>query len=184
MKTDAQKRSNIFLSSSNQVSSQAFNSTVVQPNRPIHHMIDNYGREMNYLRLAVTDKCNLRCNYCLPPQYASFIPDNELMTWEEMNIISRIFLQLGVKKLRITGGEPFIRKGLIKFLTGLRHYSPELEICITTNGVLVGEYLEELQSIGVDRLNFSLDTLDERNFKLITTKNHLNTIVENIEKAY
>lgn len=184
MKSDVQKISNLFISSFNQGSSQALNSLDVQSDQQSHHLIDNFGREMDYLRLAVTDKCNLRCNYCLPPQYASFIPGNELMTWEEMNIISRIFIKLGVKKLRITGGEPFIRKGLINFLTGLRDYSPELEICITTNGVLVGEYLDELQSIGVNRLNFSLDTLDERIFQIITTKNYLKTILENIEKAY
>jgi cyclic pyranopterin phosphate synthase len=184
MKTDAQKKSNIPLTSSNQGSSQALKFSVNQINRLPHHLVDNYGRVMNYLRLAVTDKCNLRCNYCLPPQYGLFIPNDELMTWEEMHRISRLFIQLGVKKLRITGGEPFIRKGLVDFLAGLRNYSPDLEICITTNGVLVGDYLHELKNIGVNRLNFSLDTIDERTFKLITTKNYLKKILENIEKAY
>src|ERR1700733_4331523 len=104
--------------------------------RKISLLIDNHGRKINYLRLAVTDRCNLRCFYCMPEEGLNWLSRKELMTYEEMLQICSLMVKMGIEKIRITGGEPFVRKDIMQFLTGLSKLKGLNELTITTNGVL------------------------------------------------
>ena len=142
-------------------------------------LLDNHGRELTYLRLAVTDRCNLRCTYCMPAEGITYMPERELMSWEEMFRLTRILHEMGIKKVRITGGEPFVRNGLLDFLTNLAGLK-DLEICLTTNGVFVGDYIESLQKLGVRHINLSLDSLDRDRFQQITRRDDFAKVYENL----
>ncbi|MHA8109699.1 GTP 3',8-cyclase MoaA [Aquirufa sp. A-Brett2-W8] len=142
-------------------------------------LFDNHGRELSYLRLAVTDRCNLRCTYCMPAEGINYLPERELLSWEEMFRLTRIMHEMGIKKVRITGGEPFVRNGLVEFLTELAGLS-DLEICLTTNGVFIGEYIEALKKLGVRHINLSLDSLDRDRFHQITRRDDFAKVYENL----
>ena len=142
-------------------------------------LLDNHGRELTYLRLAVTDRCNLRCTYCMPAEGITYMPERELLSWEEMFRLTRILHEMGIKKVRITGGEPFVRNGLLDFLTNLAGLK-DLEICLTTNGVFVGDYIESLQKLGVRHINLSLDSLDRDRFQQITRRDDFVKVHENL----
>jgi cyclic pyranopterin phosphate synthase len=142
-------------------------------------LLDNHGRELTYLRLAVTDRCNLRCTYCMPAEGIKYMPERELLSWEEMFRLTRILHEMGIKKVRITGGEPFVRNGLLDFLTDLASLE-DLEICLTTNGVFVGDYIESLQKLGIRHLNLSLDSLDRDRFHQITRRDDFAKVYENL----
>jgi cyclic pyranopterin phosphate synthase len=142
-------------------------------------LLDNHGRELSYLRLAVTDRCNLRCTYCMPAEGITYMPERELLSWEEMFRLTRILHEMGIKKVRITGGEPFVRNGLLDFLTNLAGLK-DLEICLTTNGVFVGDYIESLQKLGVRHINLSLDSLDRDRFQQITRRDDFAKVYENL----
>ena len=142
-------------------------------------LLDNHGRELTYLRLAVTDRCNLRCTYCMPAEGINYMPERELLSWEEMFRLTRILHEMGIKKVRITGGEPFVRNGLLDFLTNLAGLK-DLEICLTTNGVFVGDYIESLQKLGVRHINLSLDSLDRDRFQQITRRDDFAKVYENL----
>jgi cyclic pyranopterin phosphate synthase len=142
-------------------------------------LLDNHGRELTYLRLAVTDRCNLRCTYCMPAEGITYMPERELMSWEEMFRLTRILHEMGIKKVRITGGEPFVRNGLLDFLTNLAGLK-DLEICLTTNGVFIGEYLGALKKLGVRHINLSLDSLDRDRFQQITRRDDFAKVYENL----
>ncbi len=132
-------------------------------------LVDNHGRKINYLRIGITDKCNLRCIYCMPEKGLNFLPENELLDFSEIQRIIKISTELGIKKLRLTGGEPFVRPGFIEFLKEIAKIK-DLEICITTNALLAYEHLDELLNLGILHLNISLDSLDPDNFKNITRR--------------
>ena len=142
-------------------------------------LLDNHGRELTYLRLAVTDRCNLRCTYCMPAEGINYMPERELLSWEEMFRLTRILHEMGIKKVRITGGEPFVRNGLLDFLTKLASLR-DLEICLTTNGVFVGDYIESLQKLGVRHINLSLDSLDRDRFQQITRRDDFAKVYANL----
>ena len=142
-------------------------------------LLDNHGRELTYLRLAVTDRCNLRCTYCMPAEGINYMPERELLSWEEMFRLTRILHEMGIKKVRITGGEPFVRNGLLDFLTNLAGLK-DLEICLTTNGVFIGEYIEALKKLGVRHINLSLDSLDRDRFHQITRRDDFAKVYENL----
>ncbi len=142
-------------------------------------LFDNHGRELSYLRLAVTDRCNLRCTYCMPAEGINYLPERELLSWEEMFRLTRIMHEMGIKKVRITGGEPFVRNGLVDFLTDLAGLS-DLEICLTTNGVFIGDYIDTLQKLGVRHINLSLDSLDRDRFKQITRRDDFTKVYDNL----
>lgn len=133
-------------------------------------LIDNHGREINYLRLAVTDRCNLRCFYCMPEEGIDFVPRADLLSWEEMLRVATIFAKVGVSKIRITGGEPFLRKGLMEFLKALSNISGIEKISITTNGTLLNGKIAALKSLGIDAINLSLDSVDAERFFKITRR--------------
>ncbi|UCH62021.1 MAG: GTP 3',8-cyclase MoaA [Fidelibacterota bacterium] len=145
--------------------------------------MDNHGRRLNYLRLAVTDRCNLRCRYCMPAEGITSGRRDEVLTWEELRRLCRIFVELGIEKIRITGGEPFVRKGLLPFLLELSQLPGCPEIDITTNGTLLADHLDALKRIGVSRLNISLDTLNADTFYTIARRRDFEKILQAINKA-
>jgi molybdenum cofactor biosynthesis protein A len=136
----------------------------------IEKLYDKFGRPMEYMRLAVTDRCNLRCFYCMPHDGAEFVPRKELLTYEEMLRLTRIMVQLGVNKVRITGGEPFVRKNMYGFLKRLAKIEGLDNISITTNGAVANRHIPFLKEIGVDTINLSLDTLDKQRYEEITRR--------------
>jgi len=142
-------------------------------------LFDNHGREMSYLRLAVTDRCNLRCTYCMPAEGIAYLPEKKLLSWEEMLRIVHVLNQLGIRKVRITGGEPFVRPGLMDFLQELAKIK-NLEICLTTNGVLLENHLDSLLNLGIRNVNLSLDSLDSERFFKITRRNDFDQVYRNL----
>lgn len=141
---------------------------------------DGHGRHITYLRLAITDRCNLRCRYCRPERGVPFIPHEEILTYEELERLVRIFCALGVSKVRVTGGEPFSRKGCLTFLTRLRQIDGVNFLHVTTNGVKTSRYLNELADIGIDGINLSLDTLDRKKFWKISRRDYLEAVLETL----
>lgn len=142
-------------------------------------LFDNHGREMSYLRLAVTDRCNLRCTYCMPADGIAYLPEKKLLSWEEMLRIVQVLNQIGIRKVRITGGEPFVRPGLMGFLQELAKIE-NLEICLTTNGVLLENHLDSLLDLGIKNVNLSLDSLDSERFFKITRRNDFEQVYRNL----
>lgn len=145
-------------------------------------MIDNHGRTINYLRLAVTDRCNLRCFYCMPEEGLNWLSRTELMNYEEMLSICTLLVKMGIDKIRITGGEPFVRKDIMKFLTALSKLEGLKQITITTNGVLTAPLVPELKKIGIHSINLSLDTLDRNRFFAITRRDELPDVLETLDQ--
>lgn len=142
-------------------------------------LLDNHGRPMRYLRLAVTDRCNLRCTYCMPAEGISYMPLQQLLTWEEMFRVTRILHDMGIEKVRITGGEPFVRPGLMDFLRDLSALNG-LDVCLTTNGVLIEPHLDALFALGIRTINVSLDSLDRERFHAITRRDDFDVVMANI----
>lgn len=145
---------------------------------PIH---DRHGRPITYLRLAVTDRCNLRCFYCMPAEGIPYLPKQALLSYEEMERLVRLLAGMGVTKVRITGGEPFVRKDLMFFLRRLKQVEGIREVHITTNGVLTAPHVAELKEIGIDSVNLSLDTLDAARFEQITRRNVFGHVMQCLE---
>jgi cyclic pyranopterin phosphate synthase len=134
-------------------------------------LTDSFGRQISYLRLAVTDRCNLRCQYCMPAEGIAIVDRKELLTYKEMYRIVRVLSELGVNKVRLTGGEPFVRKEFISFLKKLNFNQNLNEINITTNGALIKKYISELENLNIKNINLSIDSLNKDNFKKITRRN-------------
>lgn len=134
-------------------------------------LTDKYGRQLNYLRLSVTDRCNLRCYYCMPEEGMHFSPRQDLLSFEELYFLTHLFCSLGVSKIRITGGEPFVRAGIMPFLENISTLPGLQEINITTNATLTGRYIHRLQAAGIRKINISLDSLDPERFLQITRRN-------------
>lgn len=147
-------------------------------------MKDQYNREINYLRVSITDRCNLRCIYCMPEEgIKQILSHQEILTYEEILRVINIAVTLGTSKVRITGGEPLVRKGVVGFIEKLAKIDGINDIGITTNGVLLKSYAKDLFEAGLKRLNISLDSLDEKKFSMITRFGHLKDVLEGIEKA-
>jgi molybdenum cofactor biosynthesis protein A len=145
-------------------------------------LTDNHGRKINYLRLAVTDRCNLRCFYCMPEEGLNWLSRSELMTYEEMLQICSLLVKMGIEKIRITGGEPFVRKDIMQFLTSVSKLNGLKELSITTNGVLTAPYVGELKRIGVGSVNLSLDTLDANRFFSITGRDEFSNVMKTLDE--
>lgn len=144
-------------------------------------MIDSYGRRINYLRLAVTDRCNLRCTYCMPEKGLDWLDHKELMSYEEMLRISTLLVKMGIEKIRVTGGEPFIRKDLLSFLKDLSLTNGLHELTLTTNGLLCAPLVGELKSIGIKSVNLSLDTLDKDRFIRMARRDGLDQVLRTLD---
>ncbi len=133
-------------------------------------LFDNHGRIINYVRIAVTDRCNLRCFYCMPEKGIQYVPKDDLLTYEELIRLSRLFVSLGIEKIRITGGEPFVRRDMMEFIRSLSQMKGLKQIHITTNGTTTAPLVPELKALGVRSVNLSLDTLDKARFFEITRR--------------
>lgn len=145
-------------------------------------MLDRYGRVINYLRISVTDRCNLRCCYCMPKGVQD-VGMKDILTFEEIWEIVRTGVSLGITHIRITGGEPLVRKGCVDLIRGIREIPGVETITMTTNGVLLGNYGKQLKEAGVDGVNISLDTLDPEEFYKITGKRELQEVLAGIRAA-
>ncbi|NOQ66625.1 MAG: GTP 3',8-cyclase MoaA [Desulfobacterales bacterium] len=155
-----------------------------QSNPPqVGGLIDGQGRRISYLRLAITDRCNLRCRYCRPEDGVPFIPHNEILRFEELERLVAIFCSLGINKVRVTGGEPFSRRGCLPFLTRLRKIDGVQQLHITTNGVKTSRHLNKLSAMGIDGINLSLDTLDQKRFWKITRRDYLEAVLQTLYGA-
>ncbi len=144
-------------------------------------LTDKFGRKISYLRLGITDRCNLRCQYCMPAQGIDIVKRNELLSYKEMYRITRVLSELGVNKVRLTGGEPFVRKDFVKFLESLSYNKNLDQINITTNGALISNYITELENLGINTINLSLDTLKADKFKQITRRDVFKETYETLE---
>jgi cyclic pyranopterin phosphate synthase len=148
-------------------------------------MIDPYGRTINYLRLSVTDRCDLRCAYCMP-QAMQFLPRADVLSLDELDRLASAFIRCGVRKLRLTGGEPLVRKGIIDLVSSLsRHLRSGAldELTMTTNGTQLAHHAEALAAHGVRRVNVSLDTLDPAAFARLTRGGELGDVIAGIDAA-
>ncbi len=146
-------------------------------------MIDNHGRVINYLRLAVTDRCNLRCSYCMPEEGVATVAHEDTLSYEELERLVRLFLGMGIEKVRITGGEPFVRRGCMDFLERLKNELEVPQLVVTTNGVETWRYLERLKALPIAGINLSLDTLDEKRFLSITRRDRLADVLKTLHGA-
>ena len=145
-------------------------------------LIDKFGRKINYLRLAVTDRCNLRCQYCMPAEGINYEEKDSLLHYEEMIKLVTVLAELGVNKIRLTGGEPFVRKDFIYFLKNLNKIEGIEEINITTNGTLIYKYYEQLKKLKIGAINLSIDSLDKNNFFKITRRNQFDRVWQTFEE--
>lgn len=145
-------------------------------------MKDQYGRNINYLRISITDRCNLRCRYCMPDEMTP-VPVNQLLTYEEIVQICRAAAEMGISRLKVTGGEPLVRKdcallvGMLKKIPGIR------QVTMTTNGILLPQYLPQLLENGLDAVNISLDTLCPKVYEAVTGKNSLLSVLDAVGQA-
>ena len=146
-------------------------------------MKDKYGRIIKYLRLSVTDLCNYRCIYCMPEEGVPKKSHSDILSIEELSEIAEASYDLGITKIRLTGGEPLLRKGILTLCDNIRRISDDIELSITTNGSLLPKMAKDLKSVGVDRLNISLDTLDRDTFRRITRLGELDQTLEGIKAA-
>ncbi len=145
-------------------------------------LIDSFGRQINYVRLAVTDRCNLRCQYCMPAHGIEIVPRKELLTYKEMYRVIRVLTELGVNKIRLTGGEPFVRKDFVGFLEMLSFNDLLDDINITTNGALIFKHIETLENLKkVKNINLSIDSLQADKFNEITRRNVFDEVYKTME---
>jgi len=144
-------------------------------------LVDTHGRLHDNLRISVTDRCNIRCFYCMPEHAVEFVPRSEILSFEEIERFARIAARLGVSKLRVTGGEPLVRRDLAGLISRLHAVEGIRDLALTTNGVLLAEQAEALYRAGLRRLNVHLDTLDRDRFIQITRRDELGRILEGIE---
>lgn len=146
------------------------------------NLIDSFGRQINYVRLAVTDRCNLRCQYCMPAHGIEIVPRDHLLTYKEMYRIIRVLTELGVNKVRLTGGEPFVRKGFVDFLEMLSYNDLLEDINITTNGAMIYKHIETLEKLKkVKNINLSIDSLQADKFNEITRRNVFDEVFKTME---
>ncbi|HME60622.1 MAG TPA: GTP 3',8-cyclase MoaA [Candidatus Binatia bacterium] len=146
-------------------------------------LMDTYNRPIKDLRISVTDRCNFRCTYCMPLDEYEWINKKEVLTFEEIERLTRLFVELGVDKVRLTGGEPLVRQDLPLLIEKLSAVNGLEDLCLTTNGALLAERVDALKRAGLRRVNISIDTLDADKFKRMTKRGDLNKVLEGIFAA-
>jgi len=144
---------------------------------------DRYRRQINYLRISVTDRCNLRCTYCMPPEGVDPVPHADILTYEEFLRITRVAVSEGIRKVRVTGGEPLIRRGIVDFLRNLAAIPGVEDLSLTTNGLLLAAMARQLKEAGLRRVNVSLDTLQPHVFEQITRSPGLDRVLAGLAAA-
>ncbi|MGD0754544.1 MAG: radical SAM protein [Bacteroidales bacterium] len=146
-------------------------------------MLDRFNRNLSYLRISVTDRCNLRCTYCMPEEGIKLLRHKDILTFSEITEFTLIAVKNGVTKVRITGGEPLVRKGIIQLVGMISDIDGITDLSMTTNGILLGDYAKGLKDAGLQRVNISLDTIDPGKFKTITRTGNIHDVFYGIEAA-
>ncbi len=146
-------------------------------------MKDSFGREINYLRVSLTDRCNLRCEYCMPEKGIEKLKHSDMLSLEDTYEVIKVFVELGVNKIRFTGGEPLVRLGIVDLISRVSNLEGVKEISMTTNGVLLEKYAKSLKDAGLKRVNISLDTLNEEKYREITRGGELHKVLNGIKAA-
>jgi len=146
-------------------------------------LIDGHGRTVNYLRVSVTERCNFRCQYCMPEKPFSWVPRENLLSFEELFLFLKVAMDEGVTKIRITGGEPLLREGLDGFIKMIHDYQPNIDLALTTNAYLLPQTAQKLKNAGLKRLNISLDSLKPEVAHKIAQKDVLTQVLKGIDKA-
>jgi len=147
-------------------------------------LVDNFNRQLNYLRISITDRCNLQCRYCVPHDLIPKLSKDEILTYEEILRVVRIATRLGISKVRVTGGEPLVRQGVYEFLHELTATEGLKDVSLTTNGVMLKDNLEKIQAAGISRINISLDTLNPAKYREITGYDEFDRVWQGIEQAH
>lgn len=147
-------------------------------------MFDRFSRSINYLRISVTDRCNLRCSYCMPEDGIRLLDHSDILSFEEITDFTRLSVQNGITKVRLTGGEPLVRKGIVELVSMLSAINGVEDISMTTNGILLSEYAADLKKAGLNRINISLDTVNPDNYCQITRNGDLAKVLEGIDAAH
>ncbi len=150
----------------------------------VQNLKDAYGRTIDYLRISVTDKCNLRCKYCMPEGGVPSVSHQEILTLEEIARVVEVMAGMGLKKVRLTGGEPLVRKNITELVRQIRRMPGIEQLALTTNAVRLAEMLPELEAAGLNRVNISIDTLDRERYERITGKDALEQVLAGIDAAY
>ncbi len=150
---------------------------------PQRTLVDRFNRHLNYLRLSITDRCNLRCTYCVPDGFFPKLPSREILRYEEVLRLVKIAVHLGVSKVRVTGGEPLVRKGVYEFLDTLGRIDGITDISLTTNGVFLADQIDRIRKAGIGRINISLDSLKREKYKRITGFDRFDTVWKGIRLA-
>ncbi|MBR0600352.1 GTP 3',8-cyclase MoaA [Sinanaerobacter chloroacetimidivorans] len=146
-------------------------------------MKDSFGREISYMRISVTDRCNLRCKYCMPEEGVENLGHDKILTFEEITRIVKASVELGITKFRLTGGEPLARRGIVDLVDRLATIEGVKELTMTTNGILLGEFAHDLKKAGLNRVNISLDTLQYEKYEEITRGGNLDDVFAGIQAA-
>lgn len=146
-------------------------------------MLDQFERTINYLRISVTDRCNLRCVYCMPEEGIKLIDHSLVLSFEEIAEFTKVAVEMGISKVRITGGEPLVRKGIVNLVRMLSRIDGIKDLSMTTNGLLLDKYAQQLKDAGLYRVNISLDTIDEHKFAAITRGGNIDEVKKGIEAA-
>jgi len=146
-------------------------------------MLDSFNREINYLRISVTDRCNLRCNYCMPAEGIKQLPHEDILSYEDIVEVVIIAVRLGIDKVRITGGEPLVRKGIVDLMKMIAEIDGIKDLGMTTNGLLLDKFAQPLADAGLHRVNISLDTMDAKKYKLLTRGGDINKVFSGIKAA-
>ncbi len=155
-----------------------------RPGRDGAEMIDQHNRNINYLRISVTDRCNLRCLYCMPKEGLSLIGHDDILRYEEILRVTRVAVKMGISKVRITGGEPLVRRGIVEFIARLKSIQGLSDVSLTTNGIRLEEFAESLYRAGMTRINVSLDSLNPQKYAEITRGGKLESVLRGIDSAY
>jgi GTP 3',8-cyclase len=146
-------------------------------------MLDLYNRKINYLRISVTDRCNLRCSYCMPEEGICMVKHADILSFEEIQEVVKVAVPLGIDKIRLTGGEPLVRRDIVELVRMIAAVKGVKDLAITTNGILLKEFAQPLAEAGLHRINISLDTMNPEKFKVITRGGDLTRVLEGIEAA-
>jgi len=146
-------------------------------------LTDSFLRKHTYLRVSVTDRCNLRCRYCMPPEGVELVPHDEVLRNEEFINLIGIFLGMGVNKIRFTGGEPLVRKGFMDIVSETHRKNPDTVLCLTTNGILLDDFFTDLRRLGMKKFNISLDTMDRERFLELTGRDYFDRVISNIDRV-
>src|SRR5579883_3160361 len=149
---------------------------------PANQLVDSFGRPHNNLRISVTDRCNIRCVYCMPER-VEFLPRAQLLTFEEIERVVRVAVPLGIDKVRLTGGEPLVRRDLPRLVEKLAAIPGIKDVGLTTNGILLAPMARQLRDAGLERINISLDTMDRAKFERLTRRTGFEQVIEGILAA-